>query len=69
VLSPLDPRKEHAGVERIVDADDARLYAAPGARLEGLVLDRQVGNFVAIDHHDLGLDALFRVELGTQVPG
>jgi hypothetical protein len=69
VLSPLDPREERAGVERIVDADDARLYAARGARLEGLVLDRQAGNFVAVDHHHLGQDALFRVELDAQVLG
>ena len=43
VLAPLDPSDEHAGVVRILDADDARLYAAPGARLEGLVLDPQAG--------------------------
>ena len=69
VLAPLDPRDEHAGVVRILDADDARLYAARGARLEGLVLDPQAGNFVAVDHHDLDLDALFRVELDDAGPG
>ena len=39
VLGPLDPRDEHADVVRILHADDPRLYAARGARLEGLVLD------------------------------
>ena len=64
MLAPLDPRDERADAVQILDADDPRLYAARGARLEGLVLDPQAGHFVAVDHHDLDLDALFRVELG-----